>query len=509
MHSTGRWERSLLAFVVTLTFAFGATALAERELVVAQGIDVEGFDVHAHSTTAVEAIHVNIFDYLIMRDADGEWQPALATEWEPAGETAWRFVLRDDVVWHDGEPFTGEDVKFTFERVANDDTLDQWESFRQIREVEVVSDHEILIHTEFPDPILLNRVSRLGSSILPKHYIEEVGWEEFTVNPVGTGPFQFVEWRRDDRIIMEAFDDHWRGRPHWDRLVHRTIPEDSTRVGELLTGGVHVATNIPTHDADRVEGSGVARVEPWPTTRIMMYVFNAEGEGTDDPRVREAIDYAIDSEVLIDALMDGLGTPVRGRLSPGISGAPMDLYDDQNYDPERSVALLEEAGYGPGELTIKVEGPSGRYPLDAEIVELTGVMLEQVGIDVEMEILEWSAFLDRVWNADNITHMALIGLANSMYDGWFAMRAILCDGTYRDRVNWCNEEFDALMNEAEQEVDLERRTELLSEAFYLVERERPWITMFQLENLAGVSADIDWSPRPDELLWMFGAQPAN
>jgi peptide/nickel transport system substrate-binding protein len=494
-----------------LALAGFATAVAqERELVIAQGIDIPGFDIHDHNTTAVEAVHVNLFDYLVMRNAAGELEPALATEWEPVSDTAWRFSLREGVLWHDGEPFTAADVKYTLERVAGDASLQEYNNYRQIREVEIVNDHEIIIHTHDPDPILLNRISRIGSSILPMHHLEAVGWDGFSASPIGTGPFRFVEWRRDDRLIMEAFDEHWRGRPVWDRLIHRTIPEDSTRVSELMTGGVQIATNVPTQDAERVEASGVARVAPWPTPRVMLFVLNTdESVATGDPRVREAIDYAIDNQLLIDALMGGLGTPVRGRVSPGISAADMSLYDTYLYDPERAVALLEEAGYGPGELTIKIQGPAGRYPLDADMAELVGVMLEQVGVNTELEVVEWSAYLSRIWDADNVDNLGLIGLGNSMFDASLAFTALLCDGSYFGKTAWCNETFDRAVLDAETTLDEEARTELLSQAYRLVAEERPMIFLFQLENLAGVSTAIEWSPRPDEMLWMFDAQPAN
>ncbi len=134
-------------------------------------------------------------------------------------------------------------------------------------------------------------------------------------------------------------------------------------------------------------------------------------------------------------------------------------------------------------------------------------MLEQVGINTEIEVLEWSAYQSRIWNADNIEHFVLMGLANSMFDNWFSMRAILCDGSYRNRVHWCNERFDELMYAAEVEVDLARRDELLHEATYIVLEERPWVTLFQSDVLLGLSKRVSWQPRQDELLWMFAAEP--
>jgi peptide/nickel transport system substrate-binding protein len=499
---------SKLLLGLALAALIGLSSAQDREIVIAQGIDVPGFDPHGHHTTAVEAVLINLYDYLVFRNADGDLEPSLAVEWESVADDAWRFVLREGVLWHDGEPFTSEDVKFTLERVATDSGLQPHESYRQIREVEIISDHEIIIHTHGPDPLLLNRISRLSSGIAPRHHVEEVGWDGLATDPIGTGPYRFVEWRRDDRVILEAFDDHWRGRPTYDRVVHRTIPEDATRVSEMITGGVHIATNIPPQDRERVEGAGMASVVLQPTTRIMMLIFNTHEDAvTGDPRVREAIDYAIDNQLLIDAVMDGLGVPTRARISPGISGSPMELYGEYLYDPERAQELLQEAGYGPGELTIRVQGPAGRYPLDSELAEIIAVMLEEVGVNTEVEVLEWSAYQSRIWDADNVEHFVLMGLANSMFDNWFSMRAILCEGSYMNRVHWCNERFDELMYAAEVEVDLERRDEMLHEATYIVLEERPWVTLFQSQVLVGVTNEVEWQPRQDELLWMYAATP--
>ena len=502
-----RIKARLAALLAALVLGVSA---AQSEIVIAQGIDVPGFDPHGHHTTAVEAVLVNIFDYLIFRDADGNLEPALATAWEPIAEDAWRFTLREGVTWHDGEPFTADDVKFTLERVATDSGLQPYDSYRQIREVEVLGPHELVIHTHGADPLLVNRISRLSSGIAPQHYVEDVGWEAFATAPIGTGPYRFVEWRRDDRIVLEAFDDHWRGRPAFDRVVHRTIPEDSTRIAELISGGVHIGTNVPPQDRDRVVASGAAEVVLQPTTRIMMLIFNTHEEAlTGDPRIREAIELAIDNRLLVDAVMDGLGVPTRARVSPGIGGSPLELWDDYTYDPERAIELIREAGYEPGDITIKVEGPAGRYPLDSELAEVIALMLNEIGVNTEIEVLEWSAYQSRIWNADNITHFVLMGLANSMFDNWFSMRAIQCEGAYRNRVHWCNERFDELMAAAETEVDLERRTEMLTEATYIVLEERPWSTLFQSQVLVGIADGVQWQPRQDELLWMFAAEPTD
>lgn len=497
----------IIGLALVLGVCSVVAAQDDRTLVIAQGIDIHGFDVQNHSTVGVEAVHVNLFDYLVFRNEAGEIEPALATEYEPISDTAWRFVLRQGVFFHNGDPFTAQDVKFTLDRVISDASLAQHAASAIISEIEIVNDHEVIIHTATPDPILLNRLSRTGSGILPASYIAEVGWEGFDAHPVGTGPYKFVEWRRDEFLRMEAFENHWRGVPHYTTLIHRTIPEASTRIAELLTGGVQVATNVPPQDVERIEAASGAEVYPWPTVRVMqLYVNTAEDRPTHDLRVRQAIDYAIDNQLLIDALMGGLGTPVRAAAVPGISGAPLKYYDTFNYDPERSVELLAAAGYGPGELTVQLDGPAGRYPQDTQTLELVSVMLEAVGINVEFSSLEWSAFQSRVWGVAGIRDAALIGLGNSMVDGWFALEST--GRSFAQNHNWQSDRLLEILDLSAEELDESRREELLEEGFDLVVEGLPQIFLFQLQNLAGISSEVDWQPRTDELLWMFNAKPA-
>lgn len=502
---------SLASLIFLSLFLVLPNALAqENELTIIQSIAVPTFDPHDHGTTAVSAVLLNIFDYLVMRDAEGVIQPSLASSWEQLDEKRWRFSLRDDVSWHDGEPFTAADVEFTIERVAKDDSLFEHDSFKQIEDIEVVSDFEFILHTTGPDPVLLNRLSRKGADIVPKHVIDEIGWEGFSVAPIGTGPYRMVEWIRDDRVILEAYEGHWRGQAPYERVVFRAVTEDATRVSEFTTGGAGIITNVPPQDIERIRANAGTDVVPQPTTRIMMMLLNTEeGKATADPLVREAIDYAIDNQLLIDAVLDGFGVPVKARVAPGVDAVPLKYYNDYAYDPERAKALLAEAGYGPGELTLTLQGPNGRYPKDAEQLEVIAVMLQEVGIETKVETLEWSAYLDRVWVADKVENIALIGLANSMFDGWFALRTLPCEGSYAGKTNWCNENFDELLTGAEFNLDAEARTTQIEQAFDIVVEERPMIALLQLQSLVGVADDISWQPRPDEMIWAFDIMPAN
>src|SRR5690625_2871450 len=292
----------------------------EKTLTIAHGSDIVGFDIHEHGNTSTEAVHVNMFSYVIKND-DGEFKPDLAVEWELVEDTAWEFKMREDATFHNGDQVTAEDVKFSLERVSRDETLRDYSSYRMISEVEVIDDFTFRIHTDEPTPTLLNVISQSGSGmgILPKNYIEENGWDHFLENPIGSGPYMFEEWVKDDRVVLKKYDDYFiENFSEWDTLVFRNIPEASTRVSEALTGGVDIANNIPTADWARVEENDGTYLANGPTHRVMMfYIRTNEGYPTADKRVRQAIDLAIDNQQILDSVMDGYGTPTKTRLTPG------------------------------------------------------------------------------------------------------------------------------------------------------------------------------------------------
>lgn len=166
-------------------------------LAIAIPTDMISMDIHDHNSTLTESIHSNMFNYLFKRDQNGEIQPELVEGYTNIDDVTWEFTLVKGVTFHNGDELTSNDVKFTLERVAYDDSLREHWFYNQIKEVDVIDDQNFRIITHEPEPILLNRLSRIGSAILPSNYIEENGWEHFLNNPIGTGPFQFVEWKRD------------------------------------------------------------------------------------------------------------------------------------------------------------------------------------------------------------------------------------------------------------------------------------------------------------------------
>lgn len=471
-----------------------------KKLVIANGTDMVTFDIHDHNTTSSEAIHVNMFNYLVRTSPDGGFVGDLAESFENVDELTWSFKLKEGVTFHNGDPLTAEDVKFTLERVAKDDTLLEHGNYKQIKEVVVKSDLEFDIITTTPQPAFLNRLSRLGSGILPKNYIETEGWEVFLENPVGTGPYKFKEWKKDDRVILVKNENYFGDEPKWEEVVFRSIPEDSTRVSELLTGGVDIAVNIPPTDIERIESTdGVASIQS-PTQRVMMLAARTKGDGpTADPRIREAIDLAIDKQAIVDSLLDGAGTVTRTRVTPGNFGANESLYGVSVYDQERARELIKEAGYENG-LTITLSSPNGRYLKDKEAAELMVAMLAEVGITVELELLEWSTFTTK-YSEKSFGDLFFIAYGNSMFDASLALDRLKKDNAAGE-TDYDNPEVEELLVAAESNMNKEERAEQYQKAQEIIAEDRPQIYLYQVSSIYGHNERIEFEPRLDEMFYV-------
>src|SRR2546422_6388 len=228
----------------------------KRELVVAQGGDVAQFDPHMSTSSNDIRISFNLFDNLTSRRPDGKLAPGLATEWKLQGQTTWVFKLRQGVKWHNGDPFSSADAKFSIERTYDPNTKTRGNTvFTTVDRIEAPDPATLIIHTKKPDPLLPARLGFYGGQIVPKKYLDAVGPDTFNQKPVGTGPVRFVSWTKDDRVVLEANPDYWGGRVDFDRLIVRALPEMAPRVAALLKGEVDLITQVPPDQGERVKAN--------------------------------------------------------------------------------------------------------------------------------------------------------------------------------------------------------------------------------------------------------------
>jgi len=361
----------------------------------------ESMDPTTTAITASLGLVGPLWDWLTEVDAKGNLAPSLALSWKPSSDgLSWTFKLRPGVKFHDGQEMTAEDVKFTlmegFRRPKAKSSRTR--QFRKgIKEVKVIDRHTVQVDTTRPWPTLPYDVSNqpgIEGIVLPKAYIEKMGWDGFAQKPVGTGPWKFTKHEVGNFIEFEAVKDHWQRAPQFDRLRILLVPEAATRVAMLKAGQVDMA-RISLDDVPDIERAGFKIAEdPQPTSvRIHLYGTYYDTAGPiKDVRVREALNLAINREELAETLFAGKGKPAAVfPVSPISIGFPADL-KPYPYDPARARKLLAEAGY-PSGFSIKLFAlPTGGFAQYKQLAEVVAGFWEAIGVKTSIVPTDIGAF---------------------------------------------------------------------------------------------------------------------
>src|SRR3972149_5822814 len=297
--------------LAVLTGAAPAGPAPRGRVTVAIASDTPTQDPHMHTARMGIIINQHVFDTLLTRDTK-TWKPAphLAESVKSVNPLTWELRLRKGVRFHNGEPFNAESVKFSFERVLNPDQKSPIRgNFTWIKSVDVVDESTVRIVTQKPYPLIQEILTFGNFGMVPPRYIKEKGDAAFAKNPVGTGPFKFVEWRKGERTVLEANEQYWKGAPAIKTLTFRVIPETATQIAELLSGGVDIIRAVPPDQIPAIERSGTARVTATKILRVVFLQLDGDGRAGKGPltdvRVRRAINHAINVDEIIAKILGG------------------------------------------------------------------------------------------------------------------------------------------------------------------------------------------------------------
>lgn len=482
------------AAVAALTvFAAGPLYAADKTLVIGAAGFPDSLTTGISSFTALN-LEYQTMDPLVLRDDIGNLKPGLATSWEATGETTWRFHLRPGVKFHDGAPFSAEDVKFTLDYIMNPKSV--YGSRSRIGEVagaRVIDANTVEITTKQPFPTLPNGLSDIP--IEPKHYHDKVGAEGMTKHPIGTGPFKYERWVPADRYELTANKDYWDGAPKVDRVLLRQIPEASTRVAALLAGEAQIIEEVPVDLMARIETSKTAKIASVESTVGLVLTLDIRKPPLDNPKVRLALDYAIDKPLILKEMLGGTGSLLQGQMltsntlgyNPNIKARP--------YDPAKARELLKEAGLANG-FTTSITTRSGKYQSDVDISNAVAGMLSKVGIKTTVNVVEGGVF-SKMATAQELGPIHMVGwysLGDADFAAvWFTKAS--------GRSVWINEEFEKLFVEARTTVDEAKRVKAYHRMMEIMYAENPSIYMFGLPSVYGVSAKLaGFNPPSDKIL---------
>jgi peptide/nickel transport system substrate-binding protein len=489
-------KRWVLWLVAGLLMAAPAAAPAQSasELRVALPWTPENLDPTMNLSSIRAAVGVSMFDSLVGRAADNRIVPQLAESWRLLDDLTWQFKLRKGVVFHDGEPFNAEAVRFTIERVLDPNQKSpNRANIAEIAKVEVLDDFTVNLMTRQPYAALLNRL--IDFPIMPPKYTAEKGNAAVALRPVGTGPFRFVELVKDDHLVVEAFDRHWRGAAKIRRIVFKPIPEPFTRAAALRNNEVDLVTTLPPNlarELDRVAGIRVHRV---PSTWIIYLGLNAFKKPLSDVRVRQALNYATDVDAIIKNVLDGNGRRLEGPLTPQMFGFDPSVRG-YSHDPVKARRLLSEAGYPDG-LEITLEAPAGRYQGDKEIAEALGGQWAKAGFKPRVQVAEWGAYFKR-YLSKQFQDAYLLGLGGPMQDGDELYNLVSSKGR---GLYYKNEKVDLLLDQGRSTMDPAKRRKVYSELARLMVEDATWVYLMQQVDIYASRDRLAWAPRPDQ--WML------
>jgi len=486
----------------------------EAKVVVGMETIIENLDWMTNSTLNSFSIWEQLYDRLVDLDDKVVLQPMVGKEWSISEDgKVWTFKLRDDVKFWDGTPLTAKDVVYTFDRMQIPDynignTTYMNSQFNYEKSV-AVDDYTLEIYTKDPVPALLYTLE--GINILPEHVYSKLTPEEAgSVTIMGSGSFVFKEFKKDDLVTLERNDNYWGKKSQIKTLIYRQIAEPGTRIAELETGGVDVIQSVPMDQFDSVDALPNAHVTAISNGCRQYLGFNLYNNPTyQDKRVRQALNYAVDWEVINQAIFKGAAPRLPIHVNKPWQNENLKAYE---FDPAKVESLLTEAGYAKDADGVwakdgKKLAPSIMiyYPKGSErdlvLLSLTDQFKKQ-GIPAEPFYLERSAAFEKL-DKREIDDMFFIGSCTS-YEGQGDISDLQADsGSNYGR--WNNPEFEALYKDLLKEFDLAKRKELLDKMQVIVNEEAPMISLWIRIDVWGISDKLDWKPNPTGLAVLTGA----
>ena len=478
-------------------------AAKKQVLTVAVPTEVLTLDPAMHRDRVTETVIRNMFDGLVTRTTDMEIVPEIAESWEQTSPTEWIFKIRQGITFHNGEALTADDVAFTFNRIATEGAVDGQSSPRigllgPVVKVEATDEYTAKFTLSEPSPVFLAMLP--FQEVVPKDYIEENGSEYFAKNPVGAGPFKYVkkDSKLNEQIIMERYENYWGGSPdiapvgnaQVDVVIFQIMPETASRIAALQAGQVQIVQEIPPDMVEQLEADSNIEVKAADSTRERFIELNVNKPPFDNVKVRQAMNYAVNYEEIVEYILNGNGEALKGPYMPkGFA------YNDQlpgyEYNPEKAKELLAEAGY-PNGFDVVIDAKAD----EKDVAEAVANQLRDVGVNASVRVWDYAVLKEKIAEGGRL--MIAANWGNGSLDPTGILEPKFRSGGRGNFSFYGNARVDELMDKAMVETDSEKRADQWKEIQQIIYDEAPAIFGYITQELYAQRANVtNWEPSPD------------
>lgn len=449
----------VLIIIILLFSLSGCNKVDEKKieidkdtLIIGQGADARSLDPHETNDQPSSRVMKQIYDTLFIRTEDMQLVSGLAESWQRVDELTIKIKLRKGVKFHNGEELTSKDVKFTLERMLKSDKVSH--IIKIIDTIDIIDNYNLVIKTKEPFGPLLTHLSHTASSILNEKAIKELG-ESYGQHPIGTGPYKFKNWDKGDKIELESFDNYYRGKSDVKNIIFRNIPNGLDRAEALQNGEAQIAYSIDQADKNRIEKDQNLKILEGPSLEMIYLGFNMEKRPFYNKSIRQAINYAINVDEIIDGVLRGVAQKANSPIGPRVFGYNYNI-KPYEYNPELARKMLKEAGYEAGFDTKLVISDN---PERKKVAEMIRDQLRQVGITVNIEVADWSTYLDKTAKGEH--EMFISGWLSVTGDADYGLYGMYHStdkgGETGNRFFYKNKLVDQLLKEGRKYMDPEKR----------------------------------------------------
>ena len=484
--------KKFLALLIVVVLLFTVTGCggsnegggeAKDSLTIGIDSDAVALDPLRVNDTLTMSILSNVYEPLVRMNNDSEIVPALATKWETSDDgLEYTFTLRTDATFHNGDPITAEDVKYSLEAAVESSYTGPYMNF--IDKVEAVDEKTVKVTLQYAYAPFLALCTTYSQVVKEEFYKD--GEVDMAKNPIGSGPYKFKKWAQGDKIEFEAYDGYYQGAPAIKNLTYSIIPNSSTAALALESGEIDMSLNVATADIKAMKDKkGITLLED-PSSAFYFIGMNTNVDKLSDVRVRQAISKSINKQNLIDGALDGYGVPTNTFIAEGVLGYDPD-FDPLPYDVEEAKKLMKEAGYPDGfKLSISIPENRSKH---AQIIQSD---LSKIGIELKIDIIETGKFWDDLENLDY--EMMIMGWSYMVMDpdvGYYSLYKK--DDMAGNYTGFGNKETDGLLAAGRTETDQKKRAEIYAELEKIVQTAALYVPLYwrvdavaHNENLTGV-----------------------